>query len=275
MKINRICFNFLGKCNAGCGFCYSPFMPEKIDFNSCINVLSRLSQFFPDIITFGGGDPFAIEFFPDLVEYTKNKRIRVDVDTNGISLKPTHYSFLEKNIDIISLPLESSSPSIHDKMRGKNHFSTVKHHLENLQQIKIKIKINTVATSINIGNINELVEFLDGFKIDIWSIYQFWRISQTTSETFERNIETNDFLYFCSSLNASASSFKIEISPVIKRFNSYFFVSHSGIVYTIDPNNKNRYLFLGSVFDDRTITTWKSLCDFSIRKSIMYRYFDN
>ena len=48
----------------------------------------------------------------------------------------------------------------------------------------------------------------------------------------------------------------IRYSPYRKKLNEYFFINNLGIVYSIHQSDINKYISIGSIFDDDIIKTW-------------------
>lgn len=58
-SINNFIFTFRNKCNMNCKFCFIPFVDKSIgNLNLWKEIIDYLFKFNPQMITFGGGDPF-------------------------------------------------------------------------------------------------------------------------------------------------------------------------------------------------------------------------
>ncbi len=121
------------------------------------------------------------------------------MSTNGILLK--NKKEVLKYIDSINLPLDSYNPDIHNEMRPcavKNHHKLI---LELINYINdnypnIKIKINTMVSKLNIKDIINIGDLIDG-KVYSWKLGKFLssgygksyeEMFSITNEEYEREV---------------------------------------------------------------------------------------
>src|SRR5690242_8418181 len=140
----------------------------------------------------------------------------------------------------------------------ENHFDTVVGHLYALRKTSVRVKINTVVSTSNYDSIPKLGELLNSFQIELWSLYQFWPLHDASlANDASYQITSNDFDRLIKSLASSKHSFAIEPGPISERHGTYFFVSHTGLLYINDPSDRSKYRSIGSVFDDESIAEWQ------------------
>jgi MoaA/NifB/PqqE/SkfB family radical SAM enzyme len=271
--IERVCFNFQDKCNMNCPYCYIPFTRERVELDRCIAVVKRCAELGVKVITFGGGDPFLLSGFSELLKQTANLGIEIHIDTNGTRLSNKDYNLVEETTSLIALPLDGPNGEIHAAMRESgDHFQVVLRHLEILRNRTIKVKINTVVSSLNYQSIIEIGEILKSYRINIWSLYQFWPLHNARFEKNKYNLPDAFFDNLIKEILTSKNPFRIEPGPIRERYGTYLFVSHTGSLYTHDQNSTSEYKVLGSIFDDSTIELWQQLHGHSIREQARTRY---
>ncbi len=244
-----------------CQFCYLDFGEKASDLSKWIAIIDRVSEFGFDSITFGGGDPFNYKDFSTLLSYTRRKKPSafIQVDTNGLGIKEEHYAFLTRESDLVGLPLDGSCEEVHREMRGMaNHFDKVIALMRRLSERGAHIKINTVVGSHNIGDLLRLSNLLRPFRPDIWSLYEFWSLGPALSAAAKYRIQRIEYMEAVSAIAQQCDFTHVEIGSVPVRHRSYFFVSHTGRAYTLDKTDPEKYVNIGSVFDDAVVERWRA-----------------
>jgi MoaA/NifB/PqqE/SkfB family radical SAM enzyme len=276
MALVRICFNFLDRCNMACPYCYCPFQTKPVTLTQCLSIVDRCVEIGAKIITFGGGDPFLFDGFPDLLKHAAQKNIHIHVDTNGLKLAAKHYALLCDTTQLLGLPLDGPTAQIHGLMRATpdHHFHIVLKHLREISRSSLRIKVNTMVSSLNKQHMDELGLMLASYQLDIWSLYQFWPFTGITKLNDRHLLPTTEFEQLLVELRMREHSFRLEAGPIEERRGTYFFVAHTGLVYVDEPGDSGEYRFLGSVFDDSTVDTWLQLTGSSIRPVARKRYSD-
>jgi molybdenum cofactor biosynthesis enzyme MoaA len=247
-----------------CPFCYVPFDQLAGSERTAEQVINTVAQWNPLNLTFGGGDPLMYGYFPDLVEHaraTLGRQVVIQVDTNGLSLSSEAIHRIGPAVDVIGLPLETTSASIAARMRLKaNYPEQIERRISELNTAAIPVKVNTVVTSENIEGLTDVGRLLTRYDIRLWSLYQFWPIRPSAGATQSQSVIPPAAFY--EAVNAVGRLFphlKIECGAVSDRAASYFFVTQTGRCYTLrhgDPANMHEYLELGSVFSGCTLEAW-------------------
>ena len=275
LNIERVCFNFLSGCKFHCDFCFCPKIPHTVDVNRCHLIIDRCYEIGAKIITFGGSDPFVIPGVKELIVHSNNLGLLVHVDCTGSELDLKDLEFLSENVKMIGLPLDGASPEMQAIMRGLE-WEPIFHKIINLLNVlsnsPVKLKINTVLSAINFHEINMLAPLLRNFKIDTWSIYQYWPFLKSYTANERHCISDELFKKAISKILEIPMDFNLEASLVNSRLNTYFFVSHHGDVYIPTQDNPSDYNFLGSIFDSKSILSWSRLVNVSLRSSARLRY---
>lgn len=241
-----------------CDFCYIPFDNNNVDNPELwLKIIDRCKQWNPEVITFGGGDPFAYEKFPVFLKTLEKENLFLQVDTNGLHLKECHLHLIKKSIDLVSLPLDGQQ-EIHTNMRkNPSHFNIVIDLIQKLSDVGIKVKVNTVVTKMNILHLENLAILLSTLPISAWSLYQFWPIGPSKKFKKQFEVSNQEFHNAVSTIKSKYTFTNIESSSFDDRHLSYFFVTSNGRVYTINKSNPEEYVEVGNVFDEDIIQKWK------------------
>lgn len=186
-----------GQCNYKCPYCYGEstdhFYMSEVIYEK---VLSYAKYIGADV-SFTGGEPLLHPKLHSFVSKAKRKEVNLHLHTNGILLEE-HLDIID-SFDWVSISLDGTV-DVNHKMRPNNRdFRITKQDkfdipINNIFVIKnsypqVKILLATLATSINIKNIEELSILLHVKKVpfDKWKIYQF------TSNNFRSILTKNHF----------------------------------------------------------------------------------
>ena len=244
-----------------CNFCYVPFDGREESEQTARRVIDRIAQWEVRNITFGGGDPLMYPYFCNLLGYTRmklGKDTLVQVDTNGLQLHSAHIDEFAKSVDIVGLPLETTSKYVAGAMRRyPKHPAIVLGLLENLTRRNIAVKINTVVTRENLEGLISLGKALSPYRVQLWSLYQFWPIGPSdASDCADKIVEDQEFLDAVDRLRRIYPEMQMEIGLVAERSPGYFFVTQTGRSYTVASGVTDQYAELGSIFDNSVTNNW-------------------
>ncbi len=258
-KIPRVIFNFNDKCIYGCGFCFTPFDNKGLGtIEVWENILKRIDDLSPDLISFSGCDPFSYNQFYDLL-LSYNKRCYINIDSALIEFNVSKFDKIASKIDSISFPIDDS-----ETMQAKQRFTKTQYEIifKNISLIKkydINLTAHTLLTPLNIKYVDELALRLIKLGVKNWTIYQFWEYDFILSPD-RYFLSDNDYLNCCCMLKDKFSD-KINIKYELQkeRTDCKFFVSSLGNCYT--SGNKGNHIQIGSIFEENIVEKWKKHCD--------------
>lgn len=250
--IKSICWDITSNCNDNCDFCYRNYDNKELDFNNNITILKKLIDMGVDKISFVGGEPLLYKDLFILLEwgkkYAKHKTM-FSITTNAVLL--THISdgkviinveLMQKLCDLfewITFSLDAPNGDIQSLM-GRNfmHFERIIVILEYLNNMgyQNKIKINTVASLLNIDYLFDLYKLLCRYNIKRWKIFHFLPSRGNALKNRDRfYISEEVFMDKVQEINNYNITKQIEISVngYDKFDNSYITISSEGklVVY--------------------------------------------
>ncbi|PJN50011.1 hypothetical protein PAEAM_56230 [Paenibacillus sp. GM1FR] len=201
-----------------------------------------------NVITFGGGDSFSKRSFRNSCILAKERGLFTQVDTNGISITKGDFAFIEKYVDLIGISLDGIG-EVHNSMRkSKNLFTKIDTVLGTLNELKTRIKINTILTNQNKGAIQDLYRYLMLYdNIDSWSIYQFFPLSVARKNKDVFEINKDEFDSVLTFLDKENNKFNIEKFKYSDRVTGYIFCDEQGKLYT--NSIEGDYRSICSIFD--------------------------
>ncbi len=175
--INYICFEVSAICNMDCKFCFANWRENRkqLPLEKVKTIIDKLKEYGIEAINLTGGDPLLRKDIVDICKYCKDKGIMTIISTNGIELM--NKKEVLKYIDSINLPLDSFDSNIHNEMRPcavKNHHKLILELIDyiNDNYPSIKIKINTMVGKLNISDIINIGNLIEG-KVYSWKLGKF------------------------------------------------------------------------------------------------------
>ncbi|MBK8063315.1 MAG: radical SAM protein [Betaproteobacteria bacterium] len=116
----RAILNFAHRCAMTCEWCYVPFEESAAREHVVKAIVQRVADLEFKSLTVGGGDPFQYRFLPDILRFAHSLNLFVHVDTHAKGLRQTaeNLELLRSSVDLIGLPMDGSSPAVHDLMRS-------------------------------------------------------------------------------------------------------------------------------------------------------------
>lgn len=258
-KISRFVFNFRDTCNMMCPFCYIPFVDSCCgNIELWKKIIDKLAIYSPDIITFGGGEPFAHNGFIELLSYCQNFNFQVHVDTNGISIPTVLLPDLKKMVTLIGLPIDGSL-ELHDHLRKYDgHYRLVCQKLNLLAKFQVPVRINTLFFPDDKKQIIDIAKRIQLYpNIRQWFIYEYWHFKGINPEhlTEKKTNIASDELDILRNVSGVQT---VHYSSVSERSPSYIFISSIGNIYSI-AENSTEYLELGNILRPEADTILSSL----------------
>lgn len=249
-KISRFVFNFRDRCNMKCPFCYIPFVESEAgDISLWEKIIDVMAQYSPELVTFGGGDPFAHQNITELLNYCQRYDFQVHVDTNGLFLPISSIPKLNHIISLIGLPIDGSM-EFHDCLRNHSgHYKIICGKLAKLAEHQIPVKINTVYYPEEKTQLDDIAKRICQYSnIKQWFIYEYWYFKGINPESKEHDkFHPND--EEIERLRIAANVPEIHFSSIAERSPCYVFVSSLGNIYTVSENTKE-YIELGNILSN-------------------------
>lgn len=176
------------RCNLHCIHCLSSSeteMPGELGLDECRSVVDQLAELKVFEINFGGGEPLLKSFFIPLLDYIHTREIVTCISTNGTVLNDEALACFTGNPLVqIQVSLDGATPEINDGIRGQGTYRRALKGIELLADRQIPFSINTVVTSMNFDQLNQLKELAGSFGAGL-RVSRF-RPSGRARETWEK-----------------------------------------------------------------------------------------
>lgn len=154
-------------CPQRCVYCYAKLSPrpekDLLPLGRLREIVSDLQDLEVDYVQMSGGDPFARKDIFEILEAFVEAGILPDVPTK-LGLKRDQAVRLKAlGIDLVQISLDSTEPEIIDTMVGvRGHHKRVVRVLEDLRDVGLEARVNTVVTPLNVATVGSLIDFLGG-----------------------------------------------------------------------------------------------------------------
>lgn len=169
---NRRIFLFItSRCKRSCKYCfmknnnYNCDMPDVIRKTS----LEYAKNNNYHNVTLIGGEPLLCNNILDYVDDVISSGLSCSISTAGTEDNTLLKELFAKNLDDITISLDSADEKINDSLRGKDAFKIAVNTIETALNSGINVRVTTTVNKLNKDYIQDLIYYLQGlgvFQID-------------------------------------------------------------------------------------------------------------
>jgi len=256
-----VTFRITSECNNNCHFCYGPKNIPSLNLHQIKKMFSLFAKEGVKAVVITGGEPMKYPVIDTVLRTLKKHNFKVFLDSNSYYFFD-HKEIVTACVDVLGLPLDypSRSPSYRSSKNFDQIIKVLEYYKELDKEVKRpKIRIGTVITKENSGQISLLGELLKNYPIDTWKLYQFIPVGKIASKYQEELlIGEDEYLreaYFIAS--RFKKYFDVIISPRKSRSNAYFLINPDGTVIMPDDNGLVCWeSSIGNVFEKNITQKW-------------------
>lgn len=163
--ISSLQFELSSRCNERCIHCYIPNNKKNHGFDMPTDKVKKVIDEFAEMgginVTLSGGEAFLHKDIMEIVQYCREKDLKISILSNLISLKDEQIDKLKTfNISLIQVSLYSMNPVIHDTITTvKGSFAKTKTAIEKLVAADIPIQISCPIMKANKEGYTEVLEY--------------------------------------------------------------------------------------------------------------------
>lgn len=142
---------------------------RELDLASWINVIEQARELGSSVISFGGGEPFLRQDFPDMLEAAAGAGFSIHLNTNGTMLNPDRIRILDRvKVSLVTVSLDTDEPELYKALRGIDAFEDVTGGIRRLKEMSpdIHVVVECTITRSNVGKLGHLVEFVRNLGAD-------------------------------------------------------------------------------------------------------------
>ena len=182
-RLFQVIFHVTFRCNARCSFCFNlDKLNQRLDEELALDEIKRFSRSLPrfEWLMISGGEPFLRDDLPAVISVfaSQNRVKHITVPTNAIAgdrvlaQAPELLKACPESSISIVLSLDAVG-KLHDDMRGvPGTFDKVLSVFESLKELREKqprltLKLETVVSDANVGQIAELIDFVQQLNPDL------------------------------------------------------------------------------------------------------------
>ena len=176
-RLNAIQFELTSRCNERCIHCYIPNGKKNHGFDMPTEKVKSIIDEFAEMggqhVTLSGGEVFMHKDIIPIMQYCREKDMRISILSNLISLKDEQIPAIkEANISLLQTSLYSMDPAIHDAITTVpgSHAKT-KANLEKLIAADIPCQISCPSMKINYKGYIEVLKYAQSKKIKAYTDY--------------------------------------------------------------------------------------------------------
>lgn len=275
-------------CNFACKFCFENCNNKKkyIDnsFEKWKTVIDKLYSIGIKYLHFSGGENFLYKDFKKILEYSKNKKFNILINTNG-SFDITEIS---KYVDDFVFSVHGLN-EIHDSIVGVNGaFKLVEKNIEKAYKLNKNVVINSVLIKENFNDFEEIflyfkkkypnIKYAPTFAIPCKTGTKFDQsiiplnknilkiFNDTLTKLGEENVVYKHGFYGLQDSTRNNSNFNL---PVCAAGKSKLIIKYNGNVYPCNFFQTDEYL-CGNIFTDDIYNIWKNGKGFNLFRKLLF-----
>lgn len=197
--IRMLDLQIIGKCNLRCNFCCgAPKNIQERPLGDVQKVIDKLKAINVERIVITGGEPLIYQDIDKLIKYIYDCGIEIYLSTNAYFLDK-HFETIIKYVSCIGIPLDGSNNFICSAMtRKEDQLNVTISAINKIKSTnpKIKVKIGTVVSKINIDDLQNIKNILcnNDYIPDVWRLYEFSPLGDGKINREQFEIETKDFI---------------------------------------------------------------------------------
>lgn len=159
-------------CNMRCKHCGSSCakpLPDELTTEEAFDIIDQLSSIGLRWITLSGGEPLTRGDLSELVSRLAEKKIAVNIITNGWLLLTKAYTLCKAGVSTIAVSLDGPR-AIHDKIRMRGSYDRSEAGISEVKRNGKSVGVVTTITRQNLSHLPELREDLIRMGVDSWQV---------------------------------------------------------------------------------------------------------
>lgn len=159
------------RCNLDCGFCFGREEKAELGTEGAERLIVRAAEVGARYFVFSGGEPLLRKDIFGLADCAKKCGMKTVLHTNGVLVNEGNAGRIAGHFDRVNLPVDGADERA-NRLMGRGSLA---HTLEVIGMLdgKCEIVVSTVATKLNLKEVPEIGELLEGRGIAKWRIFRF------------------------------------------------------------------------------------------------------
>ena len=166
-----VVWNITRNCNLKCIHCYNDSGVGKkfddISTDKAKAVLHDLAQFGVPSVLFSGGEPLMRPDLFELIEYARQKSLRIVISTNGTLITDeVAKKIKDSGVSYVGISLDGIGP-VNDKFRGvEGAFVRAVQGIRNCMAVGVRVGLRLTLTRKNVQELEALFDFFEAESIE-------------------------------------------------------------------------------------------------------------
>lgn len=161
------------RCNLNCSYCFREHFANDESKGRIEKLASILADNNVKKVTIGGGEPLLVKSLDSALKIFKDAGIYTSIHTNALLLDKKRIKELKSIANEIAIPIDSMNRETQKDLKNFDYLPVFEEVFENLQKTKLELGYHTVATYLNIDEIEKIYEWLEKSRFKFWRIYEF------------------------------------------------------------------------------------------------------
>lgn len=156
-----VLFQITNRCNLDCVHCYQVRDEEReLSTAEILRILGELRESGTLYVCFTGGEPFARDDFPAIVEEARRLRFVVALKTNGVLLGVDQAAWMARaGVAEVHVSIYGASAAAHDRItKQRGSFSQTIAAIEALRAAGVNVQMSVPLMRTNVGQFDEILE---------------------------------------------------------------------------------------------------------------------
>jgi heme b synthase len=175
--LRMIAWELTRNCNLNCVHCRArascgPFEGE-LSTEECRKVIDSISSFSTPTVILTGGEPLMREDIFQIIEYGREKGVRMVIAINGTFLTgEIAHRLKDSGIMRVSMSLDGKDAASHDSFRGvPGSFESVMRAAGILMDVGLPFQINTTITRLNVNDLQAVYDLVRKMGAVAWHTF--------------------------------------------------------------------------------------------------------
>lgn len=176
-RLASLQFELSSRCNERCIHCYIPNYKKNAGLDLSFDRFKYIVDQFVEMggleVTFSGGEALLNKQIHQMLTYSREKDLQINILSNLIALKDEDIPLLKKiNLSLVQVSLYSMDPKIHDKITTiKGSFEKTKTSIEKLHAADIPIQISCPIMKANKDGYDAVMKYAHSLKVKYQTDY--------------------------------------------------------------------------------------------------------
>ena len=200
-NITSVNWHIWERCNYKCKFCFATFSQVnwRLPKEQALMIPILLANSGVKKLNFVGGEPLLCPYIDALLSVSKEAGLVTSIVTNATRLTRKFLEDNACNIDWIGISIDSQDENT-EKCLGRgtgNHVKMVVSRAKMVKEFGIKLKVNTVVTSLNFNE--DMSSLITELGPDRWKVFQMLPINgENQSIGMDLTVDKSQFMEFVS-----------------------------------------------------------------------------